>query len=193
MPSLSIPPNNPIQSDTRPVSQYKVSPHADLSGGDILLLLWSLPHPPFECLLPHVEVSLLCKTLRRRCDKIWCDKISPVTESPSRTMNVRGWSRASPNTNYYCTPDITVMGLFIGVPRRWSVRPVNCIYTHSSHTCCSLMSVENRPKWNTRITILEYKNNYIGSKQNMTDMDTKRARGECVANALVCKLCWISC
>ena len=25
----------------------------------------------------------------------------------------------------------------------------------------------------------------------MTDMDTKRARGKCIANALVCQLCWI--
>jgi len=39
---------------------------------------------------------------------------------------------------------ISVMGLFIGVIRRGSVKPVNCIHTHSSHTCrsLSLMSVE---------------------------------------------------
>jgi len=44
----------------------------------------------------------------------------------------------------YCTGDISVMGLFIGVIRRGSVKPVNCIHTRSSHTCrsLSLMSVE---------------------------------------------------
>ena len=30
----------------------------------------------------------------------------------------------------------------------------------------------------------------FGSRQNMTDMDTKRARGKCIAYALVCQLCW---
>jgi len=30
----------------------------------------------------------------------------------------------------------------------------------------------------------------LGSRQNMTDMDTKWARGICIANALVCQLCW---
>jgi len=44
----------------------------------------------------------------------------------------------------YCTGDISVMGLFIGVIWRGSVKPVNCIHVHSSHTCrsLSLMSVE---------------------------------------------------
>ena len=36
----------------------------------------------------------------------------------------------------------------------------------------------------TRITMLE-----LGSGQNMTGMETKRARGKCIANALVCQLC----
>ena len=36
---------------------------------------------------------------------------------------------------------ISVTGLFIGVTRRGNVKPVDCIHTHSSHTCCSLMSV----------------------------------------------------
>jgi len=31
----------------------------------------------------------------------------------------------------------------------------------------------------------------LGSRQNMTDMDTKRARGKFIVNALVCQLCWI--
>jgi len=31
----------------------------------------------------------------------------------------------------------------------------------------------------------------FGSRQNMTDMDTKRARGKCIANALVCQPCWV--
>jgi len=31
----------------------------------------------------------------------------------------------------------------------------------------------------------------LGSRQNMTDIDTKRARGKCIANALVCQLCWV--
>jgi len=35
-----------------------------------------------------------------------------------------------------------------------------------------------------RITRLE-----LGSRQNMTDMDTKRASGKCIVNALVCQLC----
>jgi len=37
---------------------------------------------------------------------------------------------------------INVMGLFTGFLRRGSVKPVNCI--HTSHTCCSLMSVQNK-------------------------------------------------
>jgi len=36
----------------------------------------------------------------------------------------------------------------------------------------------------SKITMLEF-----GSRQNMTDMDTKRATGKCIANALVCQLC----
>ena len=38
----------------------------------------------------------------------------------------------------------------------------------------------------------KYKNYYAGSnsRQNMTGMETKRARGKCIANALVCQLCW---
>jgi len=77
------------------------------------------------------------------------------------------------------------MWLFIGVTRRGSVKPVDsdCIHTHSSHACCSLMPVEN--KSNARITILE-----LGSRQNMTGMETERARCKCIANALVCQLCW---
>jgi len=31
----------------------------------------------------------------------------------------------------------------------------------------------------------------LGSRQNMTGMETERARGKCIANALVCQLCWI--
>jgi len=32
----------------------------------------------------------------------------------------------------------------------------------------------------------------LGSRQNLTDMDTKRVViGKCIANALVCQLCWI--
>jgi len=30
----------------------------------------------------------------------------------------------------------------------------------------------------------------LGSRQNMTDVETIRARGKCIANALVCQLCW---
>jgi len=37
---------------------------------------------------------------------------------------------------------------------------------------------------NTRITMLE-----LGSRQNVTGMETERARGKCVANALVGQLC----
>jgi len=33
-----------------------------------------------------------------------------------------------------CTGDISVMGLLIGVTKRGSVKPVDCIHTHSSHT-----------------------------------------------------------
>jgi len=76
------------------------------------------------------------------------------------------------------TGDISVIGLFTGVPQRGSVKPVNCIHTHSFHTCCSLILKKSK------ITMLEF-----GSRQNMTDMDTKRARGKCIANALVCQLC----
>jgi len=60
--------------------------------------------------------------------------------------------------------------------QRGSVKPVNCIHIHSFHT----WSVEK-----SKITMLE-----LGSRQNMTDMDTKRARGKCIANVLVCQLCW---
>jgi len=30
----------------------------------------------------------------------------------------------------------------------------------------------------------------LGCRQTMTGMETKRARGKCTANALVCQLCW---
>ena len=30
----------------------------------------------------------------------------------------------------------------------------------------------------------------LGCRQTMTGMETKRARGKCIANALVCQLCW---
>jgi len=30
----------------------------------------------------------------------------------------------------------------------------------------------------------------LGSRQNVTGMETERARGKCTANALVCQLCW---
>ena len=77
---------------------------------------------------------LLEKTIRKFAElRIYChrqQKCSPGTVGP--------------------TGDISVMGLFIGVTRRGSVKPVDCIHTHSSHTCCSLMPVE-------------YKNNYTGS------------------------------
>jgi len=36
----------------------------------------------------------------------------------------------------------------------------------------------------SKITMLE-----LGSRQNMTGMETERARGKCIANALVCQLC----
>jgi len=39
----------------------------------------------------------------------------------------------------HCTGDINVIGLFTGVPQRGSVKPVNCIHSHSFHTCCSLI------------------------------------------------------
>jgi len=78
---------------------------------------------------------------------------------------------------------IIFMGLFISVTRRGIVKPVDCIHTHSSHACCSLMPVEN--KYYSRITILE-----LGSRQNMTGIQIKRARGKCISNALVCQLCW---
>ena len=32
------------------------------------------------------------------------------------------------------TGDISVIGLFTGVPQTGSVKPVNCIHTHSFHT-----------------------------------------------------------
>jgi len=44
----------------------------------------------------------------------------------------------------HCVLAISVMGLFIGVTGRGSVKPVDCVHTHSSHTCCSLMPVENK-------------------------------------------------
>ena len=33
----------------------------------------------------------------------------------------------------------------------------------------------------------------LGSRQNMTGMETERARGKCIANALVCQLAELSC
>jgi len=33
----------------------------------------------------------------------------------------------------------------------------------------------------------------LGSRKNTTGMDTKRARGKCIANVVVCQLCLISC
>jgi len=39
----------------------------------------------------------------------------------------------------HSTGDISVIGLFTGVPQRGSVKPVNCIHTHSFHRYCSLI------------------------------------------------------
>jgi len=33
----------------------------------------------------------------------------------------------------------------------------------------------------------------VGSRQSMIDMDSKRATTKCIATALVCQPCWISC
>jgi len=30
----------------------------------------------------------------------------------------------------------------------------------------------------------------LGRRQNMTGMKTERATGKCIANALICQLCW---
>jgi len=30
----------------------------------------------------------------------------------------------------------------------------------------------------------------LGCRQNMTGMETKWTRGKCIANVLVCQLCW---
>jgi len=52
------------------------------------------------------------------------------------------WQKMEPT---HGTGDISVIGLFTGVPQRGSVKPMNCIHTHSFHTCCSLIySVENK-------------------------------------------------
>ena len=51
------------------------------------------------------------------------------------------------------------------------------VLTHAVH-----WPVENNQ--NTRISMLE-----LRSRQNMTGMETERARGKCIANALVCQLC----
>ena len=50
---------------------------------------------------------------------------------------------------------------------------MNCIHTQFS----DVLKISN-------ITMLE-----LGSRQNMTGMETKRARGKCIGNALVCQLC----
>ena len=43
------------------------------------------------------------------------------------------------------TGDISVIGLFTGVPQRGSVKPVNCIQTHSFHTNVMLFTdIEKR-------------------------------------------------
>ena len=75
------------------------------------------------------------------------------------------------------TGDVSVIGLITGVPQRGSIKPVNCIHTQFSHMLFT--DIEK-----SKITMLEF-----GSRQSMTDMDTKRARGKCIANALVCQLC----
>ena len=77
----------------------------------------------------------------------------------------------------HCTGDISVMGLFTVLPKRASVKPVNCIHTQFLRMLFT--DIEK-----SKITMLEY-----GSRQNMTDMDTKRVRCKCIANALVCRLC----
>jgi len=83
-----------------------------------------------------------------------------------------------------CTGDIRVMGLFIGVSRRGSVKPVNCIHTQFSHMPFTVSGVCRK--------ISKIQNNYAGTwkyRQNMTGMETLQARGKRIANALVCQLC----
>ena len=105
--------------------------------------------------------SEICRAIRIHCHRQKC--------SPARD----------------CIGDIRVMELFNGITekrKRETSKLYLQFYTHSFHPCCSLMPVEN--KENTRITMLE-----LGCRQNMTGMETKRARGKCIANALVCQLC----
>ena len=40
--------------------------------------------------------------------------------------------RRQKNAAPHCTGDISVIGLFAGVPQRGSAKPVNCIHTHFS-------------------------------------------------------------
>jgi len=66
-----------------------------------------------------------------------------------------------------------------GYPKR---RQTSELYSHSQFSHMLFTDTEN--EYNTRITMLE-----LGSRHNMTDMETKRSRGKCIANALVCQLC----
>ena len=68
-----------------------------------------------------------------------------------------------------CTGDIRVMELFNGITEQFS----HMLFTDACRK------------------YVKYKNNYSGTwkKANMTGMKTKRARGKCIANALVCQLC----
>ena len=72
----------------------------------------------------------------------------------------------------------------------WSGNIKQDNYIHSSHICCSLRSIKYlNPCW-----CLKSQHTFdVGSRQKMTDMDSQRATTKCIATALVCQPCWVSC
>ena len=119
------------------------------------------------------------------CVKIWLELniewVGVLAFGEKLLGNLQSYTHrlsAAKNGAPHCTRDISVMGLFTGGPKEEASNQ-STVYSHSQFSRMLFTDIEK-----SKITMVEF-----GSKQNMTDMDTKRVRGKCIANALVCQLC----
>jgi len=82
------------------------------------------------------------------------------------------------------------MRLFTGVPWTYRVKQENCI--RSSHALllfAGVYKINNNKEYLNNCCWLKSQHMFdVGSKETITDMDSKR-----IATALVCQPCWVSC
>jgi len=96
-----------------------------------------------------------------------------------------------------------IYGLFTWVRWRGSVKQQNCV--HSSLICCSMRSIIYKEYIN-HYCYLKVRHILYGQTRFMSElrkytkddgygigMDSKRTTTKCIATALVCQPCWVSC